>query len=114
MRNSRSRARRSERRRSQDGDEELNPMNYISNLSDVMLILAVGIMLALILHWNVEIKTAEQAEDTKAKESVSFSDDDLQGTEQMPDDAQKMGNVYYDAATGKYYYQINESGDNGD
>ena len=83
-------------------------MNYISNLSDVMLILAVGIMLALILHWNVEIKN-EQVEDTKAKEAVSFSDDDLQGTEQMPDDAEKMGNVYYDAATGKYYYQINGS-----
>ena len=28
--------------------------------------------------------------------------------DEMPEDAQKMGNVYYDAKTGKYYYKINE------
>ena len=38
--------------------EDVNPMNYISNLSDAMLILAVGIMLALIVHWNVDISTS--------------------------------------------------------
>lgn len=37
------------------GGEDVNPMNYLSNLSDVMLILAVGIMLALVVHWNVDI-----------------------------------------------------------
>ena len=30
--------------------EDVNPMNYISNLSDAMLILAVGIMLALFVY----------------------------------------------------------------
>ena len=33
-------------------------MNYLSNLSDAMLVLAVGIMLALIVHWNVDISTS--------------------------------------------------------
>ncbi len=108
MRGTRRKIRRACRRRPQHSEEELNPMNYVSNLSDVMLILAVGIMLALILHWNVEIKEKQQAEQTTQQDAVSFSDDDLQGTEQMPDDAQEMGNVYYDAATGKYYYRINE------
>ena len=88
-------------------------MNQVSNLSDVMLILAVGIMLALILHWKVEIKTEQQAGEQKTNEAVTFSNDDLQGTEQMPDDAQQMGNVYYDANTGKYYYQIDGAGQNG-
>ena len=47
----------SRRRRSRFREtEDINPMNFVSNLSDVMLILAVGIMLALILHWKVEIK----------------------------------------------------------
>ncbi len=73
-----------------------------------MLILAVGIMLALILHWNVEIETQQQSDQTQGKESVSFSEEDLQSMDEMPDDAQKMGNVYYDSKTGKYYYQINE------
>ena len=37
------------------GGEDVNPMNYLSNLSDVMLILAVEPMLALVVHWNVDI-----------------------------------------------------------
>ena len=35
--------------------EDINPMNYMGNLSDVMLVLAVGIMLALVVAWNVDI-----------------------------------------------------------
>ena len=101
--------RRSRKRRTRySGGEDVNPMSYISNLSDVMLILAVGIMLALILHWNVEIETKQEAAETQGKESVSYSDEDLQNMDEMPEDAQKMGNVYYDAKTGKYYYKINE------
>ncbi|MDO4834153.1 MAG: DUF2149 domain-containing protein [Bacillota bacterium] len=101
-------ARRTRRRSRFSGSEDVNPMSYISNLSDVMLILAVGIMLALILHWNVEIRADQEAMDTQGKEAVSFSEDDLQNMDEMPDDAQKMGNVYYDSQTGKYYYKINE------
>lgn len=87
-------------------DEDVNPMEYLSNLSDVMLILAVGIMLALILHWNVEINNSADAANSEDKSSVTFSDDDLESTEDMPEDAQAMGTVFYDPETGKYYYQI--------
>ncbi|MCI7146397.1 MAG: DUF2149 domain-containing protein [Clostridiales bacterium] len=104
----RQRNRRNRRRDRFGGGEDVNPMSYISNLSDVMLILAVGIMLALILHWNVEIDATQEATETQGKESVSFTEDDLQDMDEMPDDAQKMGNVYYDSRTGKYYYKINE------
>ena len=106
MSRSRRREGRRNRRSGYSFDEDVNPMNYISNLSDVMLILAVGIMLALILHWNVPIQSeqAESGQDSKA--AVSFSEDDLQGTDEMPDDVTEMGNVYYDPDTGKYYYQI--------
>lgn len=89
-----------------NSDEDVNPMEYLSNLSDVMLILAVGIMLALILHWNVEINTSADATENPNKESVTFSDDDLESTDDMPEDAQAMGTVYYDPDTGKYYYRI--------
>lgn len=103
-----SRSRRQRRRDRFSVGEDVNPMSYISNLSDVMLILAVGIMLALILHWNVEIDTTQEATDTQGKESVSFTEEDLQSMDEMPEDAQQMGNVYYDSRTGKYYYKINE------
>ena len=45
------------RRGERFSDESVDPMNYVSNLSDAMLVLAVGMMLALIVHWNVDIST---------------------------------------------------------
>ena len=85
-------------------EEELNPMNYISNLSDVMLILAVGIMLALILHWKVPVGTENaQAKGADNQDSVNFTDDDLAEEKEMPEDAEQVGNVYYDSETGTYY-----------
>lgn len=98
---SRGRARRS---RYNDG-EDVNPMNFVSNLSDVMLILAVGIMLALILHWNLEINTTENAEGNQSEQEsvVSFEDSELEEQETLPEDMERKGEVYYDAASGKYY-----------
>ena len=92
-----------------ENDEDINPMNFVSNLSDVMLILAVGIMLALIMHWNVPINTLneDQAEEIqngdKQDQAVEFSEDDLQGISDLPENLQKTGEVYYDPVTGSYY-----------
>lgn len=86
--------------------EEINPMDHVSNLADVMLILAVGIMLALVLHWNVDIETRNSEtveETTQNKEAISFNDSDLENNEELPDSAERMGNVYYDPDTGTYY-----------
>ena len=90
-----------------DSYEEVDPMSFVSNLSDVMLILAVGIMVALILHWKVPVgqtaeeKKAEQQEEQK--QTVTFSDDDLDNQQEMPEAAEQVGNVYYDKETGTYY-----------
>ena len=46
------------RKRSRFDGESVDPMQYLSNLSDAMLVLAVGMMLALIVHWNVDISTS--------------------------------------------------------
>lgn len=35
--------------------EDVNPMNSLGNLSDVMLVLAVGMMLALVVAWNLDL-----------------------------------------------------------
>lgn len=92
------------------GKEDVNPMNYVSNLSDVMLILAVGIMLSLVLHWNVDIETkAEEQEESSGADAIEFNDSDLQDSNDLPDAAERMGNVYYDPETGKYYI-IKDSG----
>ena len=35
---------------------EANPMDGVSNMSDAMLVLAVGIMLALVINWKIKLK----------------------------------------------------------
>lgn len=96
--------RRYKRRNRYNDSEDVNPMNFISNLSDVMLILAVGIMLALVIHWEVELKSGDTEEaDVSSQDAVSFSEDDLENLEELPEEMEQIGNVYYDPATGKYY-----------
>ena len=91
-----------------------------------MLILAVGIMLALIIHWNVDVSTSggemsdagmtlQQQSDGQGGDSavdkdnaVSFEGDDLQEVDDLQDLSQgggmdKLGEVYYDSGSGKYY-----------
>lgn len=104
---------------------DVNPMDYLSNLSDAMLVLAVGMMLALILHWNVDISTSggtmsnsgqSYAADGQGghaaidrSNALSFTQDDLaqmetqEYAESDDEGMEKLGEVYYDAATGKYY-----------
>lgn len=107
-----------------DGDD-VNPMNYISNLSDAMLVLAVGMMLALIVHWNVDISTSggDMSESGKSyaaegeggnssvdtDKAASFTKEELARMETQSEldtgseGMEKLGEVYYDAATGRYY-----------
>lgn len=116
------------RRTERFSGESVDPMHYLSNLSDAMLVLAVGMMLALIVHWNVDISTGGRSDnlsgDTVAAEgeggqsiidrdsAVTFTPEQLEqmdATEGETDEGmEKLGEVYYDAATGKYY--IIESG----
>ena len=109
-----------------DKETDVNPISYTGNLSDAMLILAVGIMLALIIHWNVDVSTSggemsdsgmtlQQQSDGKGGDSaiskdsaVSFDGKDLTEMDNSKDMSNgggmdKLGEVYYDEATGKYY-----------
>lgn len=123
--------RRGRRTRRRFAEEEVNPMNYLSNLSDAMLVLAVGIMLALIVHWNVDISTSggtmsdsgqSYAADGEGGNSaidrdsaVDFSQDELDNMQSQDKldssdtGMEKLGEVYYDAATGQYYIVENGS-----
>ena len=123
--------RRGRRTRRRFSEEEVNPMNYLSNLSDAMLVLAVGIMLALIVHWNVDISTSggtmsdsgqSYAADGEGGNSaidrdsaVNFSQDELDNMQSQDKldssdtGMEKLGEVYYDAAPGQYYIVENGS-----
>ena len=93
--------------RSRQSDPPVNPMDSVSNLADAMLVLAVGIMLALIINWNVDISAGKTEQAASADPAISFEQDDL--TESKDDaktiegDLTEMGKVYYDQETGTYY-----------
>lgn len=77
---------RDRRKRGFDEQETVNPMEGVGNLADVMLVLAVGIMLALVAAWNVDLYTTtpttaesgervELEEDYEVLEKTDDSDD---------------------------------------
>lgn len=117
------------RTRERFGGEDVNPMSYLSNLSDVMLILAVGIMLALVVHWNVDITASgDQSQGSTGEngsvlvdkdKALTMTDEELARLEEQggvtggdSDSMEKRGEVYYDTETGTYYI-VRSGGGNG-
>lgn len=94
--------------------EDVNPMNHMSNLVDAMLVLAVGIMLALVVSWNLQISSegkitadSDQAAVSSQDAVSSFTDDDMTPADEKEisdtENLEEAGVVYRDKATGKYY-----------
>lgn len=83
-------------------EEDINPMDGTSNLADAMLVLAVGIMLALIMNWNVDLTTVMDVDELDAN---TMSEEDVQEVEQDKALLEK-GTVYQDPDTGKYYIKV--------
>ena len=96
-------------------DDSGNPMDGVSNMSDAMLVLAVGIMLALVINWKIDIKEAYRGQEQKevvddsklqefetdsAKQNNSLSFEDIESK------YVKSGTVYTDTFTGKTYVVI--------
>ena len=85
--------------------EEVNPMESVANLVDAMLVLACGLMLALVINWNVDVGSAgTKVELNKDKEVASVSG--LSGNGEISDlegNYEELGMVYRDPETGKLY-----------
>jgi len=96
--------------RSHAQESEVNPLEYIANIADAMLILSVGFMLALVANWNIDISTAgaQRSPDIIKEEALAFDEKDISRTdgeveELMSGDLQKLGTVYFDSNEGRYY-----------
>ena len=83
-------------------EEDINPMESTSSIADVMLVLAVGMMLAVVINWNVDINknTVREIENPESVNSDQISDQG--GQENLVE----KGTVYYDESTDKYYVRI--------
>ena len=90
-------------------------MDSIANLADVMLVLVVGFMLALIINWNLDVGAiAHLRQDEQTPEAaLEFDGDYMEELDNEIDDIdstvmEKLGSVYFDEETGKYYIIIEE------
>ena len=106
-----------DRNRALTNDEGGSPMDGVSNMSDAMLVLAVGIMLALVINWKIDIKEAyrgqeqkEVVEDSKLQEfeTDEAKQDSAISFEDIESKYVKSGTVYTDTHTGKTYVVIDE------
>lgn len=89
-----------------DFNEDVNPMDSLSNLADVMLVFACGIMLALIINWNVDVgATVTDPVELEQGQEVTGVEDFGDGEGVLSEDGQyeEMGTVYRDPKTGKLY-----------
>ncbi|MDR2457797.1 MAG: DUF2149 domain-containing protein [Clostridiales Family XIII bacterium] len=95
------------RRRRRQEIEDVNPMEGAINIVDAMLVFACGLMLSLVIYWNVDIKNKELQ---PAKEQQEIEQNEISGSEKTADDLKnapgkykRMGSVYVDPDTGKMY-----------
>ncbi|MDD3400812.1 MAG: DUF2149 domain-containing protein [Eubacteriales bacterium] len=84
----------------QKDDEEPNPMEGVANMADVMLVLAVGIMLALIINWRVDL-TKNPAQD---QQSIG---DTSNGYITQQEEGEPIG-IVYEREDGSLYYVVDE------
>lgn len=99
------------RRRLRTLDEEANPLEGAINIVDAMLVFACGLMLALVIRWNVDL--AQFGDPINVTQGQEVTDDgdirsDLAETEGEGQIYQKMGTVYKDPDTGKLFMLTDE------
>lgn len=82
--------------------EDVNPSSYLANLSDVMLVLACGLMIALVVAWSVKLPSSTEVVEG---DKVEVSDvEDITGQEDVGGSGyNQLGMVYQDPNTGKMY-----------
>ena len=83
-------------------EEEVDPMSSMGNMGDIMLVFACGLMVALVVAWNVDLGMFTQVDMDESTEI----DDVAEMTEKLYGEGNafvEKGVVYQDPTTGKYY-----------
>ena len=82
--------------------DDFNPMDGMANLADVTLVFACGLILALIINWNVDVSSIKTQQPNVTYEVEGVESDSTQ-TIDGESELEEMGTVYRDPETGKYY-----------
>lgn len=90
------------RRKRHFGNEEAGPMENLANLTDVMLVFACGLMIAVILRWDVDLNRIMDVVTEEELVEVPDLEKAIQdGT--LMEELDSKGYVYQDPETGKLY-----------
>ncbi len=97
-----------------EDSEDVNPMEGVANLVDAMLVLSCGLMLALVINWNVDFGNAGTTVEVNQNKEVTEIDGVTANGESVSsaNGYQEMGMVYRDPETGKLY-MVQQSGTGG-
>jgi hypothetical protein len=80
-------------------------MDGLINLADIMLVLAAGLLLALIINWNIDIGSeavsVTQGQEVSGMQGLNNEENGDKSMDLMQ--YEKMGVVYKDPSSGKLY-----------
>ena len=89
--------------------EDADPMASVGNLVDAILVFACGLLLALVVHYNVPLNTdLTQATPTGEMTQIDNADEITESKENGGRGYEEMGTAYRDPDTGKYYVKVEE------
>lgn len=91
--------------------EDVSPLEGAINIVDAMLVFACGLMLSLVIHWNVDLdKVGERINLNRGQEVTQAPEirDDLIETQGEGKLYEKMGTVYKDPSTGQLFMLTGE------
>ncbi|MFA5383940.1 MAG: DUF2149 domain-containing protein [Eubacteriales bacterium] len=95
------------RSRSRRISEEINPLEGAINIVDAMLVFACGLILALVIHWNVDLDYAKERVNLNRGQEVA-QDKDIQNSLNKTKLYEEMGTVYKDPATGQLFMLLKQ------
>lgn len=91
--------------------EDISPLEGAINIVDAMLVFVCGLMLSLVMHWNVNLdKIGERVNLERGREVTQTPEirDDLIETQNQGKLYEKMGTVYKDPTTGQLFMLTGE------
>jgi len=84
--------------------ESMGGKKLMVTAADAMLVFACGLLLALIISWNVDVsETGEITKQPNVKYEVENIGEAVEEDAEVTENLKDMGRVYQDPATGKYY-----------
>lgn len=93
------------RSRIRQADEELDPMSSITNMTDLMLVLAVGFLIFAVMSTGMQeiLENQQSQQETVEIEPGQELTEQLESIDSSTSGFTKTGTVYTDPKTGKQY-----------